>query len=112
MLPHNHSISFDFEELQPEIEGVRLEVYFNGTAELENDGDGFFVRSIAIDATAASPFERSIIGRRVRKPTYLLLDQASILDNPEKGALFSMLSRAIYASEAAQEAWASEREAA
>lgn len=112
MLPHNHSISYDFEELQPEIDGVRLEVYFNGTAELENDGDGFFVRSIAIDATTSSPFAKTYLARKARKPTYLIVNQASLHECPLKGALYSMLSKAIYASDAAQEAWVSELEAA
>lgn len=104
----NHSLIYDFEELQPEIDGIRLEVLFNGTATLESDGDGFYVRSIAIDATTASPFEKTLLGRKTRKPTYLVVNQASIHECPLKGALYTMLSKALYADEAAREAWAAE----
>ena len=111
MLSDSHSIEYDF-ELQPVIGGVRLDSYFYGTAELANDGEyGFFVKAIWLDGTMPSPFAKGL-GRRERKPATVKLDQASPLNSAIEGHLFLLLRDALYEDEAAQEAWAAEREAA
>ena len=36
-LSDQHAVTYDFEELQPVIGGVRMDIYITGTAELAHD---------------------------------------------------------------------------
>ncbi|TDR27766.1 hypothetical protein [Aquamicrobium defluvii] len=109
-----HSIEFEFKELQPSIGGVRLDIYISGVAELAADpGYQFYVKSIRLDGTTPDKFARpTLFGGRPRKAAITIINKPAKGDTSLEAQIFRWLESAIYDDELALRAWASEFEEA
>lgn len=111
LLDDFHTKEYAFEELQPVVGGARLEVYYSGTAVLENDPrHGFIVQSISLPATVIDKLAHplSYFGRPKRKDVFLILERPAKGDQSGEAWLFRWLEDAIYQDDGANKAWAAE----
>lgn len=113
-LPDNHSIEFEFDDLEIEIEGLFCSSFY-GKAELAlndpRDGD-FYVKGIVLRGRRRErthrPYGYSPLYRW--KNSVERLDKPAADDRTFKAHLFRKLEAAIYEDEVAKAAWASELE--
>ena len=113
-LSDTHTIEHDFSDLQPVIGGIRLDLYINGTAELENDPVQMFaVRSITIPGDVLDLSARPrLFGSRARKNVDCVLTRPEASDHSPEAVMFRLLETAIYEDQDAIDAWHSEMEMA
>lgn len=107
-----HSIEYDFEELQPVIGGVRLDTYISGRAELASDPSyTFYVKSITLDGSVPDMAKRaSMYFGRPRKPAKTTLYRRAADDMSAEAHLFRLIEAAIYEDAHAIAAWQAEVE--
>lgn len=114
-LSDQHAVTYDFEELQPVIGGVRMDIYITGTAELAHDPSygTFYVKSITLPGSVKDMMARpSLFGGRPRKPVPFTMLRRADHDSSLEAHLFRLIEAAIYEDEKAIEAWNAEKAAA
>lgn len=105
-LSDSHSIQHSFEELEVEEDGFSFGC-FSGTAELASNGDGdFYVKHIILDVVKR--VQRVPGGVKWPVQTSMNLPRISNETRTFKAHLFRKIETALYANDAAKEAWASE----
>lgn len=101
------AISYDFDCLEIEIDGIRVGS-FTGTATLEEDGSDFYVSRICLDGEKAERRRGCFILTERTRHTVPLPKPTVGTDDTFESMLFDRIAEALYSDRWAAEFWAEE----